>query len=85
VARLRDHVQTIRQQRLDEDQAREALAAFDPIWQALAPQEQARVVDLLVQQASYDGDKGTVRITFHPTGLRVLVDELADQIKDKTA
>jgi site-specific DNA recombinase len=66
VARIRDHVQTLRQQRLDEDQTREALAAFDPVRQALTPQEQARVVDLLVQQVSYDGGKGTVRITFTP-------------------
>jgi site-specific DNA recombinase len=85
VARIRDHVQAIRRQRLDEDQAREALAAFDPVWQALAPQEQARVVDLLVQQVAYDGGQGTVRITFHPTGLRAVADELANQAQEKIA
>jgi site-specific DNA recombinase len=85
VARIRDHEQTIRQQRLDEEQAREALAAFDPVWQALAPQEQARVVDLLVQRVDYDGGQGTVRITFHPTGLRALADELAQQVQENIA
>ncbi len=84
-ARARDQIQVIRVRRLDEDAAREALAAFDPVWRALAPQEQARVVDLLVRQVDYDGGKGTVAIAFHPTGVQALADELALQTREETA
>jgi site-specific DNA recombinase len=84
-ARVRDQVQDLRVKRLDEDAARAALAAFDPVWQTLAPPEQARVVDLLVRQVDYDGAKGSVTITFHPTGIRALADELAPQNHKETA
>jgi site-specific DNA recombinase len=84
-ARVRDQVQDLRVRRLDEDAARAALAAFDPVWQTLAPQEHARVVDLLVRRVDYDGGKGSVAITFHPTGIRALADELAGQNVKETA
>jgi site-specific DNA recombinase len=84
-ARVRDHAQAVRQQRLDENQAREALVAFDPVWQALTPQEQARAVDLLVERVDYHGGKETVAITFHPTGIKALADELARQAKERSA
>ncbi len=61
-----------------------ALAQFDPVWRLL-PQEQARVVDLVVQRVDYDGGKGTVAITFRPTGIEALAKELAAQIKEQTA
>jgi site-specific DNA recombinase len=84
-AEVRGQVEMIRAKRLDEDAARETLAAFDPLWQTLAPQEQARVVDLLVRRVDYDGGKGSVAITFHPTGIKALADELASQTKKETA
>jgi site-specific DNA recombinase len=82
---IRDQVQAIRVKRLDKHAARQALAAFDPVWQTLAPQEQARVVDLLVRRVDYDGGKGSVAISFHPTGIQALADELASQTKKETA
>jgi site-specific DNA recombinase len=84
-ARVRDQLQAIGVQRLDEDAARQALAAFDPVWQVLAPQQQAHVVDLLVRGVDYDGGKGTVAIRFHPTGIQALADELAFQNEKETA
>jgi hypothetical protein len=79
IARVRDQVQDLRVRRLDDGAAREALAAFDPVWETLAPQEQAWVVELLVPKVDYDGAKGSVAIAFHPTGIRALADELAGQ------
>src|SRR5262249_11830265 len=53
-------------------EAARALAAFDPVWEALTPKEQARVLHLLVQRVVYDGAAGTVAITFQPGGIKSL-------------
>ena len=51
----------------------------DPqVWDTLSPREQARVIRLLVEQVNYDGEKGTVSVTFHPSGIKVLADEFAE-------
>jgi site-specific DNA recombinase len=55
------------------------------VWPTLPPQEQARVVDLLVQRVTYDGGKEAVAITFHPTGVQALAAEMAAQTKGQTA
>jgi site-specific DNA recombinase len=76
---VREQVQEVRRQRIDEDEARQALEDFDPIWQLLTPLEQGRLVTLLVKQVNYDGAAGKVAITFHPTSIRALADELAQK------
>jgi site-specific DNA recombinase len=68
-----------------QDDARTALASFDSVWPTLRPQEQARVLDLVVKRVDYDGSKETVAITFHPTGIEALAGELTAQVKEKTA
>jgi len=85
VRKVREQIQAIHHQLLDEDEAARALALFDPVWQALAPREQARVVQLLVERVDYDGARGKVAITFHRTGIQALADELAKQKKEKSA
>jgi site-specific DNA recombinase len=79
LAGVREQVQEVRRQMIDEEEARQALSAFDPVWQMLTPLEQGRLVGLLVQQVSYDGATGKVAITFHPTSIRALADELAQK------
>jgi site-specific DNA recombinase len=71
----------------DDEKAerRTALASFASVWPTLQPQDQARVLDLVVQRVAYDGGKETVAITFHPTGLEALAGERAAQTKEKTA
>jgi site-specific DNA recombinase len=85
LAGVRQQVQEVRRQRIDEDEARQALATFDPVWQALTPLEQGRLVGLLVQQVNYDGASGKVAITFHPTSVRALADELAQKHQELSA
>lgn len=53
-----------------------ALGDFDAVWDCLAPREQARVIELLVEQISYDGDGGSISVTFRPTGIKTLASEL---------
>jgi site-specific DNA recombinase len=82
---VREQVHEVRRQMIDEEEARQALAAFDPVWASLTPLEQGRLVSLLVQQVSYDGASGNVAITFHPTSIRVLADELTQKQQELSA
>jgi site-specific DNA recombinase len=72
IARLRAQMEAVQLERLDEAELTEALAGLDPAWTTLTPQEQARVVQLLVSRVDYDGTQGKLSITFHPLGLKTL-------------
>jgi site-specific DNA recombinase len=85
VKKVREQIHAVRHRLLDEEEAALALSVFDPVWGALTPQEQARVIGLLVERVEYDGAKGKVAITFHPTGINTLAEELADQRKERIA
>jgi site-specific DNA recombinase len=62
---------------IDAADLREALRAFDPVWEQLTIPEQARVVQLLIERIDYDGAKGSMAITFRPGGVRTLATETA--------
>jgi len=62
-----------------------AMASFGPVWDSLVPREQARVIQLLVERVDYDGTNGNVAITFHPSGIKALADELADRETEDAA
>ena len=64
---------------VDEADVAAALADFDAVWDCLAPREQARVVELLVEQVVYDHDRGCVAIAFRETGIKTLAAELAER------
>jgi hypothetical protein len=42
----------------------------------MTPEEQARVIGLLVSRVDYDGARGQVAITFHPLGLKTLASDI---------
>lgn len=70
---------------VDEHEVASALEAFTPVWETLAPREQARIVQLLVQRIDYDGAAGKVAITFHPSGIKALAADSLNQPKEKVA
>jgi site-specific DNA recombinase len=76
IARLRAQREALQQERLDEAEASRALTGLDPAWDTMTPDEQARIVGLLVARVDYDGAQGKVAITFHPLGLKTLAVEL---------
>jgi hypothetical protein len=43
------------------------------------------LIGLLVERVDYDGHKGTLAVTFHPTGIRTLADRLSQQSKEMSA
>jgi site-specific DNA recombinase len=85
VKKVRDQAHDVRRRLIDEEEAAATLALFDPVWEALTPAEQVRVVGLLVERVDYDGARGKVSIAFHPTGIRTLAEELAKERKERSA
>ena len=69
---FREQVGALRDGMGGEDEIGTALAEFDDLWASLTPKEQARIIHLLVGRIEYDGEAGTVSITFRPSGLRAL-------------
>ncbi len=72
---VREELIAIGRNLVDEREAVRSLALFDPVWDRLSPREQVRVMQLLVERVDYDGKKNTVSVTFHPTGIKSLVEE----------
>jgi site-specific DNA recombinase len=60
---------------VNEEDLRRALRLFDPIWDALLPQERVRILNLLLERVDYQD--GKLGITFRPTGIRTLTSEAA--------
>ncbi len=54
---------------IDPEEVATALRDFAPVWESLTPQEQTRAVELLVARVDYDGETGSVVVTFNPTGI----------------
>lgn len=61
---------------LDDDQANKALVLFDPVWDALTPAEQGRALRLVLDKVEYDGGSGNVAVTYRPTAIRTLAQNL---------
>jgi site-specific DNA recombinase len=61
---------------LDPQDLTTAIEIFDPVWDVLFPNEQARIIHLLIKQIEYDGKSGSLAIDFHPVGIRSLAEEM---------
>ena len=72
---IREQIRAISARTVDQSEVAAAMATFDPVWKALTPREQARVIELLVERVDYDGERGKVAVTFHPDGIRNFGDE----------
>jgi len=66
------------QNAISDDEVARSLADFDQVWQSLAPREQARMLELLIERVDYDGERGKVSLTFRPCGVRSLTHELQE-------
>lgn len=79
-----DQVIAARREVIDEGDLGGALSLFDPVWDALFPREQARILRLLVERVGYDGAKGTLAITFRPTWIKALAREVGGATREAT-
>ena len=73
---------SLRDELVDEAEVSRVLADFDQLWETLAPREQGRVLELLVERVEYDGQHGSVSLTFHACGIRALTQELVNGQED---
>jgi site-specific DNA recombinase len=64
---------------IDKRDLARALALFDEVWACLFPREQERVIGLLVERIDFDAGREIVTITFRPTGIRTLAEEIEAQ------
>jgi len=78
LAAAQEELDGLEKLRIDPDDLRAALAAFDPVWEQLTTAEQARVVQLLIERIDYDGGTGRLDITFRPAGVRTLAEKNTD-------
>jgi site-specific DNA recombinase len=85
VKQLREQIRMVTGQLVSEEEATRALSAFHPVWGTMTPHEQARVVQLLVERVDYDGGKQKVAVTFRPSGIKTLADELAERSEEAVA
>ncbi len=74
---LQSQLPNLQDQKIDTEDLTKAIAHFDPIWDVLLPRERSRIVRLLIQQVDFDGESGTLGITFQPSGIKTLMAEAA--------
>jgi site-specific DNA recombinase len=74
---INEEISALDVERVNESEVESALAVFDPLWESLTSREQARIVHLLIERVDFDGAEGRVSITFHPSGIKTLADDLA--------
>jgi hypothetical protein len=71
-------MEALQQEHLDQAAVTGALSGLVPAWETMTPQEQARVLRLLVSRVDYDGKHGKASIIFQPLGLKTLAAEMRD-------
>jgi len=76
---VREQIIVLSRELVDAREVAQVCSLFDPVWETLTAREQARILHLLIQHVDYDGENGNVSITFHPTGIKTLADELKEQ------
>jgi hypothetical protein len=54
-------------------------ADFSQVWDAHAPQEQSHILQVLIEQVSYDGANGSLSVTLLPTGIMSLREEISNR------
>jgi site-specific DNA recombinase len=69
---VREQIVALSREMVNEREVEAAMAMFSPVWETLNPQEQARIIHLLVERVDYDGGHGTVSVTFRANGIKTL-------------
>jgi site-specific DNA recombinase len=67
---------TMRTPRVTAKEIADALVGFDEIWDGLTVNERIRVVALVIEGIAFDGRAETISVTYSPTGLALLHEEV---------
>ncbi len=79
MAELKHAIRDLEAETVSPAEAQTAFADFDGLWESLIPREQARLLKLLLTSVEYDGDAGTVAVTFRPTSIRTLINRRLEE------
>ena len=74
-----EKVSALEKEQISESDVRAAFADFDNVWGMLSPIEQVRLLALLIARVEYDAAAGTVSVTFHPTGIKALQQQVLEE------
>ena len=66
---------SLRANQIGEAEVTRLLAEFKQTWESLAPRDQARVLELLIECVDYRGKEGQISLTFRPSGIQTLTQE----------
>ncbi len=72
LSEIDNELTTLRTNQVDESEVTRLLANFHQTWDALAPRDQARVLELLIERIDYLGKEGQISLTFRPSGIQTL-------------
>ncbi len=75
LTQVRDELEHLRRDMIDDADVARALAEFDPMWESLTTHEQARLLHFLIERIDYDGRDGMISITFQASGIKSLADQ----------
>jgi site-specific DNA recombinase len=78
VTQLREEIVALSRNIVEEREVEAALSVFDPVWDTLSPREQARMIRLLIERVDYNGQDGTIDVTFRANGIKTLAHELQE-------
>ena len=78
LADVRQELAALTAQKVSLQEFRAALELFDPVWEVLYPIERARILQLLLERVEYSGARGTLGLTFRPSGVTRLAQELEE-------
>lgn len=76
LAEVRQELAALTARKVSMKEFRAALELFDPLWEVLYPVERARILRLLIEQIDFNAGTGKIGITFRPTGIATLHDEM---------
>ena len=77
LTKIDNELSVLRANQIDESEVTQLLANFHQTWDALAPRDQARVIELLIERIDYRGKEGQISLTFRPSGIQTLTQETA--------
>jgi site-specific DNA recombinase len=85
LSELRAEIDALGGPQVTDAEVEQALSVFGTLWESLTPREQAEVVQSLVERVDFDGRTNQLSITFHPSGIQSLADELCQHHQGKRA
>lgn len=75
LAELSARISTLTDQFITESQMHHAIASFFPAWESLTGPERLRLLKLLIQRVTYNGESGEIAVSFQPNGIKALKEE----------